>query len=151
MILAEPEEVAKVKRKLQLFDDDAARLNALSKALDEWRRNGRKPRRVSDDIWEGAIVLAGKYGVGPISRCLGLEHAKLKSKLLRAGGTRCLTPALTKAPEGATFVELLQGSSTSVFAPCVFQVESGRGARMQVEVTGLDVSGLSTLIREFGA
>lgn len=149
MILAEPEEVAKVKRKLQLFGDDAAQLSMLGKKLDEWRRNGRKPRRIADDIWEGAVALAGEYGVGPISKSLGLDHAKLKDKMLERAGARCLTPALSKAPAPATFVELLQGPSVTVLAPCVLQVDSGRGSRMQVEVGGLDVPGLATLIREF--
>jgi len=136
---------------LQLPESDAAQLRTLKTSLDEWRRKGRKPRQISSHIWDGAIALAADHGVGLVSKNLKLDYGKLRTKLLQKSGSAELVGSSPKrsASTPATFVELLHSQGGTTLQPCIFQIESGHGPRMQVEVSGLDVSGLSTLIREF--
>lgn len=121
------------------------------KLLLEWRRGGRSPRRIPDQVWERAVAVASEYGVGPVARELGLDHAKLKSKLeQRPSGQDLVAPQASQALP-ATFVELLHGAAGSnSLEPCIFRIESRAGSRMSVEVGGLDAGGLATVLCRFG-
>lgn len=122
--------------------------------LEEWRNN-REPgrRRIPTAIWSRAAELAVRFGVAPVAAELRLDYKALKSRMnaLELNGKKLVaappTPATTLPP---SFVELFPSlQATQSLQPCVLQVESPRGARLRVDVVGLDVQGLATLLREF--
>lgn len=138
---------------IQQSPDFTRHLDELRQSLDDWRREGRTPRRIPDQIWEQAVAMAAVYGVGPVAKDLHLDHAKLKSML----ASKCpqgLVAARTQVHQEplipATFFELVAPAQlSSSLGQCVLSLESGRGGRMRVEVSGLDVPGLALLVREF--
>jgi hypothetical protein len=135
---------------IQQSPDFTQQLDELRQSLDHWRREGRTPRRIPDEIWDQAVAAAAVHGVGPVAKDLHLDHAKLKS-LLASKSPQGLVAARTQEPPiPATFFELVAPPQlSSSLGQCVLSVESGRGGRMRVEVSGLDVPGLALLVREF--
>jgi hypothetical protein len=108
--------------------------------LAEWRKQHRPPTPIPAELWAKAVDLAGRIGIGPTARALGLDHGALKR---RAGESSA--PNLT-AP--AAFVELLAPVSGNI-AECALEVESNRGARMRVVMKDVVPHGLACIIREF--
>lgn len=125
-------------------------LKKLRAPLDAWRRSGRAPRRIPDKIWDQATVLAAEHGVGVVARGLGIDHAKLKAKVL-AYHPAVTALAMAEPEVEPTFVELLQTTPRPVSTGhCILEVDSHRGSRLRVNVE-LDICGLSTLLRDFGS
>ncbi len=124
-------------------------LRKIKRSIDDWRRTDATPRRIPEEIWEQAVAAAGKYGVGPVAKNLGLDHAKLKSKV-PAENRQVLTVVPSQEPVPAAFLEFLSPPAPArCLERCVLEVESSRGARVRVEVCGLELPGLVTLLREF--
>lgn len=117
------------------------------RALEQWRRDHRAPNPIPTQIWNEAVRLASKFGVGPVSTALRLDHARLKN---RVGAST----AVSHKPTPQAFVELFSSDPVSSATPgasamgCVLQLNSGRGHQARLEVTGLDAAGLVSLIRE---
>lgn len=128
-----------------------AQLREVRHSLDLWRRQGRSPRRISDEIWDQAVAVAAIHGVGPVAKELHLDHAKLKSLLTSKGKSPYALAARNPEPSvPAAFFELVAPPQTcNSLGQCTFSLESGNGGRMSVEVSSLDISGLALLIREF--
>ena len=107
--------------------------------LVEWRRHHRPPTPIPMELWAKAAELAGRHGLGPTARRLGLDYAALKRRSV----------ASTAA---ATFVELLPPVTPSgTIEECALEVESGRGARMRVVMKNVLTQGLASIIRDFVA
>lgn len=128
-----------------------AQLSPVRHLLDLWRRQGRSPRRISDEIWDQAVAVAAIHGVGPVAKELHLDHSKLKSLLAsKSKGPHTLAARNPESPVPAAFFELVAPTQTcNSLGPCTFSLESRSGRRMGVEVSSLDLSGLALLIREF--
>lgn len=126
-------------------------LKELKLSLDSWRERGETPRVIPDAIWEQAVVAAEKFGVGPVSKSLRLDHAKLKSKLAQKSSTAHSVAPLQESGLPSFFEFLPHAETQKRLERCVFEVESNRGGRVRLEVSGLEFPGLVTLIREFVA
>lgn len=125
-------------------------LKKLRRSLDHWREQGRPSRRIPETIWEDAVVAAAQHGVGPVAKSLGLDHAKLKSKLAQKSTLIAFPVSEPTVP--ATFFEFLAPVQLpGSLDRCTFSVTSSRGAQLRVEVGGLDLPGLVTLVREFAS
>lgn len=123
-------------------------LKRLRRSLNDWREQGRPSRRIPEAIWEDAVVAAAKHGVGPVASNLGIDHAKLKSRLAQKSALVALPAQEPTVP--ATFFEFLAPvQPPGSLDRCTLNLKSSRGARMRVEVDGLDLPGLVTLVREF--
>lgn len=118
-------------------------LHKLKHSLHQWRRKG-SPRCIPPEIWEQAVAAADEHGVGAVVRHVGLDHSKLKSRLAqkRAQGLAVASGS------PAAFFELLPSPEIPP-QRCVIEVESGRGARMRLDVASLELPGLVTLVRGF--
>lgn len=137
--------------------DLTQQLSKLKRSLDDWRRGAKPPRIIPEEIWQQAVEAADEHGVGAVARHVGLDHAKLKLKLAQErpvamsadGPSKGL--AVSTAPElPASFFELLAPAEASRLPErCIVEVESGRGARMRLEVSSLETPGLVHLVREF--
>ena len=99
---------------------------------------------------------ADEHGVGAVARHVGLDHAKLKSKLAQKKSSEMTTAAQVKGlavssnrDVTASFFELLSPPEPSRPSErCIVEVESGRGARMRLEISSLETPGLIALVRE---
>ncbi len=125
-------------------DESEKGLQRLKRTLERWRADGRPGKKIPDQLWSEAIVLAKNFGVGTVARTAKLDHGKLK-KLLEEGQGEAMMVPMEQPP---TFVEFLAAPLPRAIS-CVIEVESARG-RMRADVSGLDAVGLSTLCREFG-
>lgn len=122
------------------------RLVELEQALSKWRASGRPGRKIPRPIWDLAIDLAKRYGVGPVARAANLDYARLKAHLEEPQGESALVLA---EPSPPTFVEFVAAPLHQAVS-CVIEVNSIRGGHMRAEISGLDASGISILCREFG-
>jgi hypothetical protein len=123
-------------------------MSKLTRSVENWRRRDDRSRRLPAEVWDQAIAAAEKYGVGAVVRHVGLDHAKLKAKLAEKRATQqALTPVENFQ---ASFFELIPPPAEAA-ARCVVEVESGRGARMRLELSRLEMPGLLDLVRGFVA
>lgn len=121
-------------------DNDTA-LTQLAHQLNEWRRTHKAPSKIPDEVWTGAVTLAGRLGISRVSQALQLNHSALKK---RVGSS---TPAIHAEP---TFVEWLPGFSGHI-TECSVELHSMRGAKVKVEMKGVPGSALATVLRELMA
>ena len=118
-------------------------LHQLSRELRRWREQHSAPTPIPDRIWERAAQLARENGVGPISKSLHLDHAKLKR----------LTGKL--APNGpvATFVEVQSWLGCALPSAaslcCRVEVHGSGGAVMRAELENASAADLATIFRGF--
>lgn len=123
----------------------------VKQSLSDWRRREKAPKPIPASIWEEAVLLARRHGVGPVAAGLKLDHAKLKAKLAASvGETR---PSTTLEPVVPTFVELFGAPPTSTrptaaVGPCVLRLSSPRGLRVRVDLTNIGTAELATLLKE---
>lgn len=123
-------------------------LDELRRKLEHWRGLKNKGRLIPEEIWQGAVVLARELGVTRVHQELKLGFKDLKKRM---GGPSKPVPRATKVGQSpVSFVRLSVESSARVEA-CVLKIESASGARLQVELSGIETSGLSQLVREFAA
>lgn len=120
-------------------------LAALKLELEAWRMTKDRGRLIPEEIWQKAASLARAVGVTKVHTELRLDFQRLK---MRMGVSKKLVVASRKPK--ATFVQLPLPSHSKT-ADCILKVESLSGARMQVELSGLETAGLSQLLREFAA
>ncbi len=57
----------------------------LRERIEEWRGKKRKGRRMPEELWAEAVQLAGKYGLHPVSKNVGVSYSRLK-QLVGSGG-----------------------------------------------------------------
>ena len=129
------------------FDD----LEELRRRFEEFRSQHQRRTRLPEELWRAAAEIAGRRGMNLVCRCLRLDSNSLKKWMGKsANGPRgrqvgrkrsAMTPT-------ATFMELLT-PATSVAASCVVEVESQRGAKLRLELKGIQPSELAELIRVF--
>ena len=85
--------------------------------------------------------MAGRLGVGKVSKALRLNYGRLKQLTHR-----------DPEPQGmqATFLELLPLPAHSL-GECTVEVTSASGAQMSIHIQNATAAGLASLIREFVA
>ena len=132
-------------------------LQEIRKPLESWRSLEGVPNRIPEEVWGKATELAARHGVGIVAAGLHLNHSKLKRKVeaLKSAETRAKSKAIAPgslATIEPAFVELFgtpAAPGPTSQSSCVLQVESPRGARLRMEVGGLDAVGLALLLKEF--
>jgi hypothetical protein len=123
------------------MERDHPTLTQLSYQLETWRKSNSAPTPIPPQLWSEAAALAGRLGVGKVSKALRLEYGRLKQ--LAHGDNE---PQRLQA----TFVELLPLSAHSL-GDCAVEVKSAHGARMRIQIQNATTSSLASLIREFVA
>ena len=124
--------------------------------LEDWRRrksNRRDP--IPGALWDKAVELAGRHGVGAVAVGLRLDHTKLKSKLAEATRAAVTTPVPVQraAPVQNAFVELFSNPQSppegSAQPRChVLRFRSSRGLQVRLDWAGSGISGLAKLLKE---
>lgn len=128
--------------------DPPARLAAIRRHLEHWRRSRTGRSRIPASLWASAVKAAGRYGLNPTARALGLDYKSLQRHVATAcasdgragdGGSGRQTPA--------AFVELAPPVVTGGLAECVLELESAAGTKMRIHLKGIGLPDLAVLSR----
>ena len=124
-------------------------------ALEDWRRRKSVRDPIPAQLWDEAVELAGRHGVGAVAAGLRLDHAKLKSKLSEATKSPVTLPVPVQraTPAKTAFVELFGTPPTHSAAPAqpnvhVVRLRSPRGLQVRLDWYDSDISGLAKLLKE---
>lgn len=117
-------------------------LDKLKLQLADWRTSHGPPQPIPREIWERAVQMAARHGVGVVARTLRLDHGALKKKV----GHFAAQPAV-QPPTPTTFLELMP-PPTTIVGRCVMEVESTQGHEVRLKLHGVAASALGTIIRE---
>jgi hypothetical protein len=121
----------------------------------EWRSTHAVRSRLPEELWAAAVELVQRDGIDATARALDVDKPSLRKWAGRLNPARP-QPARRKpqpkqkANDLPAFVELLaSGSGTA--RSCMVEVESPRGAKLRLELKGIQASELAELIRVFAA
>ena len=120
---------------------DPARLEGIRRRFDRWRRTRKGHSRIPETLWASAVKAADKYGLNPTARALRLDYYALKKRVEAAGN-------MSDGGAVATFVELappVSGGSRE----CILELEDPGGAKMRVQLKGVEAPDLAALSRSF--
>jgi transposase-like protein len=121
----------------------------------EWRSTHAVRSRLPEELWAAAVELVQRDGMNATARALDVDKPSLRKWAGRLhpdrpqSGRRKSQPK-QRATDLPAFVELLaSGSGTGT--TCLVEVESSRGAKLRLELKGIQTSQLAELIRAFAA
>lgn len=63
---------------------------AVRQEFDAWRASGTRHRKIPDQLWEQAVVLARKHGLNLTKSALRLDYYSLKRRVEKSGGRAAL-------------------------------------------------------------
>ena len=120
-----------------------SRLEGLRRRFERWRRTRKVGSRIPEALWAAAVKLAQAYGIHPTAKALGIDYYCLKKRLEEktASRSRAAAPA-----NGAKFVELSAAARTGI-PECILELEDVEGAKMRIEVKGIEAGDLAALSR----
>ena len=121
----------------------------------EWRSTHAVRSRLPEELWAAAVELVQRDGIDATARVLDVDKPSLRKWAGRLNPgppqpTRGKSQLKERANALPAFVELLaSGSGTGT--SCLVEVESPRGAKLRLELKGIQASELAELIRVFAA
>ena len=121
----------------------------------EWRSTHAVRSRLPEELWAAAVELVQRDGIDATARALDVDKPSLRKwagrlNPARPQPARRKSQPKQKANDLPAFVELLaSGSGTGT--TCLVEVESSRGAKLRLELKGIQTSQLAELIRAFAA
>ena len=119
----------------------------------EWRSTHAVRSRLPEELWAAAVELVQRDGIDATARALDVDKPSLRKwagrlNPARPQPARRKSQPKQKANDLPAFVELLaSGSGTA--RSCMVEVESPRGAKLRLELKGMQPSELAELIRAF--
>lgn len=119
------------------------RLEATRRRFERWRRSRKIGSRIPEALWAAAVKQAEAYGVHPTAKALSVDYYSLKKRLEEKPGSRSRKAA---PANGATFVELSAAARTGI-PECILELEDVEGAKMRIQVKGIEAGDLATLSR----
>jgi len=129
-----------------------AGLERLRRRFEQWRQTRDGRSRIPEALWASAVKAAGRYGLNPTARALGLDYYSLKRRVDAFPGW--LTERTTGSRDGSgnpattTFVELPPlGAAGS--PECIVELEDAGGAKMRIHLKGMLTPDLIALSRSF--
>lgn len=119
------------------------RLEATRRRFERWRRTRKIGSRIPAALWAAAVKQAEACGIHPTAKALGVDYYSLKKRLEEkpASRSRMVAPA-----NGAKFVELSAVARTGI-PECILELEDVEGAKMRIQVKGIEAGDLATLSR----
>jgi hypothetical protein len=133
--------------------DFPAWLERLHRRFDRWRQTRDGRSRIPATLWASAVKAAGRHGLNPTARALGLDYYSLK-KRFEADGFRGESDRKAVAKSAASrlrrdeFIELAPVAS-ACSPECILELEHPGGAKMRVHLTGMPAPDLAVLSRSF--
>lgn len=120
-----------------------ARLEAVRRRFEQWRRTHRPRSRLPNGLWAAAVKMAGVYGLYRTSRALPVEYYSLKKRVeLQAARGR------HKPGPVAAFVELPPPAPIGT-CECMLELEDAAGSKMRVSLKAAAPPDLAALCRAF--
>jgi len=119
----------------------------------EWRSTHAVRSRLPEELWAAAAELVQRDGIDATARALDVDKPSLRKwagrlNPARPQPVRKESQHKQKANAVPTFVELLaSGSGTAT--TCMVEVESPRGAKLRLELKGMQARELAEMIRAF--
>ena len=107
-----------------------ARLEAVRRRFEHWRRTRGRRSCIPDPLWAAAVKLCATYGIHRTAQTLRLNPDSLKRHAASTGGN-----GSTGGEAPATFVELVP-SGPSCAPECTIELEDRRGAKMRIHLPG---------------
>jgi hypothetical protein len=135
-----------------LYRDDVEQVR---RRWTEWRSTHAVRSRLPEELWAAAVKLVQRDGIDATARALDVDKPSLRKwagrlNPARPQPARRKSQPKQKANDLPAFVELLaSGSGTA--RSCMVEVESPRGAKLRLELKGIQASELAELIRVFAA
>ena len=126
----------------QTTDSLPAALEKARERFEAWREKRTQGDRIPERLWKLAVKTATKHGRHKTVRALRLDYMGLKRRM-PGGGVKA-----TRKSKGPSFVEVRRSDALST-AECVAWVEDPSGARMHLELRGLDAAQIGALARSF--
>ena len=128
------------------------RLEQLRQSIEQWRHTRRKQGPMPAALWDEAAALAGRLGVCPVSRALGVGYDSLQKRVRRRAEPLA---AATAAPAGAAirFVELsgAQFAGATTTSGAAIEVTAADGAHLSVRLPSTSALDVVALVRAFRA
>jgi hypothetical protein len=132
-----------------------ADLENVRQQFERWRQT--RPgvsSHIPRPLWTVAVKAAGKFGINPTSRALGLNYYSLKKQIGSAATDRAKRAAVPCHPSAKharslpAFLELTPPTSIGP-CECTLEWEDAAGAKMRVHLTGIAAPDLAALSRSF--
>jgi hypothetical protein len=128
--------------KTQPTDSLPKDLEGARERFEKWRETRKQGERIPGRLWDLAVKSAGRHGPYKTARALRLDYVSLKRRL-----TQRAEAAATKS-ETPRFVEVT-GIAALKAPECVAWVEGPAGARLRLEIRGLDGAEIGAMARSF--
>ena len=122
-----------------------AELEIGRRQFEQWRERRKLHTPIPEWLWARAVKLAGKYGVSRTARILRVGYYSLQERVERA--TAC-SPASSPTGGKPAFLELAVASAADV-GECLVEWEDPTGAKMRIQLKGVQVPDLVALSRSF--
>jgi len=122
-----------------------AELESGRREFEQWRRGRKLHTPIPEWLWARTVKLAGKYGVSRTARILRVGYYSLQERVERA--TAC-SPASSPRGSEPAFLELAVPSAAGT-AECLVEWEDPTGAKMRIQLKGVQVPDLVALSRSF--
>jgi hypothetical protein len=120
----------------------AENLEQVEQRFVRWRASRKRGERIPQALWCAAVALAREHGLAQIAQELRVDCDGLKRRLdsaefaARAGGS------------AAKFVELIAPSAVGI-CECIVELENARGAKLRIELKGVELGQLARLSSVF--
>ena len=119
------------------------RIERVGARLEEWRSRPGRRRHIPAGLWAGAVDLAGKHGVGLVSRKLRLDYYSLKRRVEERQ-----QPGGNGARAEGGFVEL-RLPDAGAGSCCVIEIRGRGGATMLVRLAVAELDRVAGLAEAF--
>ena len=120
-----------------------ADLERARRRFDRWRQTHKGRRRIPEPLWNVAVKVASACGVSKTAATLRIDYTGLKRRVATA-----TTSGNSITAVKTTFLELA-ATVPSVPRRCVVQMEDSDGAKMRMELSGVETRDLLALSRTF--
>lgn len=121
---------------------NAENLEQVAERFGRWRASRKRGARIPQALWSAAVGLAREHGLEQIAQELRVDYDGLKKRLEGAGSA-----ARTGVSE-ARFVELIAPRAVGI-CECLVELENARGAKMRIELKGVEIPDLARLSSVF--
>jgi len=120
-----------------------AELERARRRFDRWRQTHKGRRRIPEPLWNVAVKVASTCGVSKTASALRIDYTGLKRRVATTASSRDSIAAVE-----TTFLELAAPVSSGQ-RRCVVQMEDCDGAKMRMELSGVETRDLLALSRTF--
>lgn len=124
-----------------------AEIQEVRASLDAWRETRKSGVGLPEDLWSKATAWAGRFGINPVCRALGLSYTDLKKRMAPVHQVRQVPRAVAVEP---TFIELDRGGfQDGIHGGAVVELFSADGARMVMRWPSGGVVDAGSLVASF--